>query len=343
MAILTFKPKIITRQLTSCLKDRTRDIIVQRFGLDEPAEKMTLEAIGGQYGITRERVRQITNFALDSIKENSSFDSYGDVFTEIKDVIHGKGRIVSEKDILSHLGDDPAAENHIYFLLVLGDDFTKMKEDDEFHHRWTINPASADKVHEALRRLHGEVSEEALIPEKDILSSMKRYGEEIVGEKINDDIARSWLNISKIITSNALGEWGYSSSPNIRPRGMRDLAFLVLRKEGSPMHFMEVAKKIVFYFVKNAHPATVHNELIKDDRFVLVGRGIYALKEWGYRFGTVRDVIMHIIKSGGNPVSKEDIIKKVLKERYVKENTILVNLQNSKYFKRNKEGRYLTV
>lgn len=343
MAILTFKPKIITKQLTSCLKDRTRDIIVQRFGLSESAEKKTLEAIGDRYGITRERIRQITNFALDSIKENPSFDSYGEIFNELKDAIHRKGKIVSEKDILNYLGGDSAAENHIYFLLVLGDDFTKMKEDDEFRHRWTINRESADKIHAALRVVHKEINEEDLIPEKDIILSMKKYGEEIVGEKINDDIAQSWLNISKIIASNALGEWGYSYSPNIKPRGVRDLAFLVLRKEGSPMHFTEVAKKIMSHFIRSAHPATVHNELIKDDRFVLVGRGIYALKEWGYRLGTVRDVIAHIIKHENIPLFKEDIIKKVLKERYVKENTILVNLQNSRYFKRNKEGKYLVA
>ena len=341
MAILTFKPKIITKQLISGLKDRTRDIVVQRFGLDESARGKTLEAIGNQYGVTRERVRQITNFAINSIKENPSFDLSSDAFIELKDIIHKKGKIISEKDILSHLAADPATENHIYFLLVLGDDFIKMKEDDDFHHRWTIDSEMADKVHEALRKLHGNIREEDLIPEKDIIASMKKYGEEIAKETISDDIARSWLNISKIITSNALGEWGYFYSPNIRPRGVRDLAFLVFRKEGSPMHFLEVAKKIASYFARDAHPATVHNELIKDDRFVLVGRGIYALKEWGYKFGTVRDVIMHIIKSEKNPVAKEDIIKRVLKERYVKENTILVNLQNRKYFKRNKGGRYL--
>ena len=341
MAILTFKPKIITKQLMSGLKDRTRDIVVQRFGLGEPSEKKTLEAIGSQYGITRERIRQITNFALDSIKKSPFFDSSGDAFIELKDIIHKKGKIISEKDILNHLAADPATENYIYFLLVLGDDFTKMKEDDDFHHRWTTDPATADKVHEALRRLHGDINEEDLIPEKDVIASMKKYGEEIIEDTISDDIARSWLNISKIITSNALGEWGYFYSPNIRPRGVKDLAFLVFRKGGSPMHFLEVAKKIAFYFAKDAHPATVHNELIKDDRFVLVGRGIYALKEWGYKFGTVRDVISHVIKSEKNPVAKEDIIKRVLKERYVKENTILVNLQNRKYFKRNKGGRYL--
>jgi hypothetical protein len=88
--------------------------------------------------------------------------------------------------------------------------------------------------------------------------------------------------------------------------------------------------------------ATTHNELIKDSRFVLVGRGLYALSEWGYMSGVVKDVIKNIIENDG-PLTRDKIVEKVLKERYVKENTILVNLQNPKYFRRDKEGRYHNV
>jgi DNA-directed RNA polymerase delta subunit len=120
---------------------------------------------------------------------------------------------------------------------------------------------------------------------------------------------------------------------------MRDYAFLVIRKHGSPIHFKEVAKAITHYFNKKAHVATTHNELIKDKRFILVGRGLYALAEWGYMSGVVKDVIKKIIDKNG-PLTKDKIIEKVMKERYVKENTILVNLQNPKFFRRDKEGKY---
>ena len=121
---------------------------------------------------------------------------------------------------------------------------------------------------------------------------------------------------------------------------MRDYAFLVIRKHGSPIHFREVAKQITTMFNKKAHVATTHNELIKDPRFVLVGRGLYALAEWGYTPGVVRDVIRTVLEKNG-PLSKEEVIDKVMKERYVKENTIVVNLQNPKYFRRDKDGKYL--
>ena len=143
----------------------------------------------------------------------------------------------------------------------------------------------------------------------------------------------------KKISKNPLGEWGKIDSSNIKTRGIRDYAYLVMRKHGSPMHFKEVATAISDTFKKKTHMATTHNELIKDARFVLVGRGIYALKEWGYKPGIVRDVIKEILVKEG-PLSKEDVVDRVMKERYLKKNTILVNLQNPKYFKKNKEGLY---
>jgi DNA-binding winged helix-turn-helix (wHTH) protein len=55
--------------------------------------------------------------------------------------------------------------------------------------------------------------------------------------------------------------------------------------------------------------------------------------------GVVKDVIRKLIEKHG-PLTKDDIIDKVMKERYVKENTIVVNLQNTKHFKKDKEGKY---
>ena len=123
---------------------------------------------------------------------------------------------------------------------------------------------------------------------------------------------------------------------------MRDYAYLAIRRHGSPMHFTEVATEIENLFHRKAHVATCHNELIKDDRFVLVGRGLYALVEWGYVGGMVRDVIREALRKHG-AMTRQEIIEKVLKERYVKENTIVVNLENAQYFNKNNEGKYVAV
>ena len=104
------------------------------------------------------------------------------------------------------------------------------------------------------------------------------------------------------------------------------------------MHFSEVAKSITTIFAKKAHVATTHNELIKDSRFVLVGRGLYALAEWGYQPGVVRDVIRDVLNK--KALTKEEVIAEVKKVRYVKDNTVLVNLNDTRHFKRSKEGKY---
>jgi hypothetical protein len=198
----------------------------------------------------------------------------------------------------------------------------------------------AKKVHDALHKLYKNLSDKDLVSELDIIASFLTHVEDISDDyKTNHDVIKRWLGLSKTIGKNPLGEWGLTSSPNIRAKGMRDYAFLVIRRHGSPIHFREVAKSIEKLFGKKAHVATTHNELIKDPRFVLVGRGLYALAEWGYMSGVVRDVIRKVLESNG-PLNREQIIDKVLKERYVKENTIIVNLQNQKFFNKTKDGVY---
>ncbi|MCE9585128.1 hypothetical protein K8Q94_00705 [Candidatus Nomurabacteria bacterium] len=339
MSTITFKPKQVTKKITSHLQDRANDVIMNRFGLTVDAERKTLEAIGEKYGITRERVRQIEEAALNLIKKSSAFKGEQAVFEELKQLIKSMGSIVAEHDFLPSLSKDKATQNHIHFYLVLSDFFKKHREDNHFHTRWSIDDEVAVKVHDSLKKLYSSLKDEDLVPETEMIKKFFDQMKDVAEDYKNDEVANRWLSISKTVSKNPLGEWGKATSPNIRTRGVKDYAFLVMRKHGSPMHFKEVADAITKTFSKKTHYATCHNELIKDSRFVLVGRGIYALAEWGYKTGIARDVIKDILKAEG-PLSKEDVVDRVMKERYFKKNTILVNLQNSKFFKKNKNGLY---
>ena len=339
---MNFKPKDVSKKLLSALPKRAQDVIISRYGLGGKAQRLTLDAIGKKYNITRERVRQIENHSLAIIRKSKAYEELEPVFTELKALIVELGGIVSEKDLLNHLSKDASAQNHFHFLLVIGEEFERFKEDEEFKHRWHVDKELADKIHAALRKLYSKLSDDELVFESDIIDSFLDEVKDINEKYKNEEVIKRWLSISHKIGKNPLGEWGKSSSSNVNAKGMRDYAFLVIRKHGSPIHFKEVAKAISQYFNKKAHVATTHNELIKDPRFVLVGRGLYALAEWGYMSGVVKDVIKKILEKEG-PLSKEKIVEKVLKERYVKENTILVNLQNPKYFKKDRENRYHNV
>ncbi len=342
MATISFKPKQVTKKITSNLQERARDVIMNRFGLNVDAERKTLEEIGKKYNITRERVRQIEDAALALIKKSSAYKEEQAIFDELKQLIHSLGSIVAESDLLSHISKDKNTQNHIHFYLELGDLFKKHREDNNFKTRWSVDYEIATKVHDSLKKLYESLSDQDLILEAEMIKKFFDQMGILAEQYKNDEIAKRWLSMSKTISKNPLGEWGKTSSPNVRARGVKDYAFLVMRRHGSPMHFKEVADAISKTFNRKTHYATCHNELIKDPRFVLVGRGLYALAEWGYKTGIAREVIRDILKREG-PLSKEDVVERVMKERYFKKNTILVNLVNPKYFKKNKNGLYTLV
>lgn len=340
MSTISFKPKQVTKRITSHLQDRASDVIMHRFGLDvNDIERKTLEEIGKKYNITRERVRQIEESAIKLIKNSAAYKNEQSLFEELKQVIHSLGSVVTEHELLSHISKEKSIQNHIHFYLVLGDAFKHHKENEHFKTRWSVDDELTEKVHDSLKKLYENMGDDDLLPETEMIKKFFDNMKDVADLYKNEEVAKRWLSISKKVSKNPLGEWGKSSSQNVSTRGVKDYAFLVMRRHGSPMHFKEVTDAISKTFGRKTHYATTHNELIKDPRFVLVGRGLYALSEWGYKTGIARDVIKDILKKEG-PLSKEDVVDKVMKERYFKKNTILVNLVNPKYFKKNKNGLY---
>ncbi len=337
--MISFKPKQVTKKLLSVLPERARDVLEKRYGLGADGTTYTLESIGQSYGITRERVRQIENYGIQSIQKSEGYGEFEPIFAELQEAIMKLGGgLVAEHVILEEITKDPELRNHIYFLLVIGQPFYRAKESPSYSHRWYTEKKIADAVEQALKNVHKSLKRDELITEEDMIA---RFREELIHltDKHDEQVLKRWLLISKDIAANPLGEWGHASSPNVRVKGIRDYAYLVVKRHGSPMHFREVAEAIEQLFSKKAHTATTHNELIKDERFVLVGRGLYALTEWGYSAGVVKDVLREILETHG-PLTREEIIDKVRKERYVKDNTIIVNLQDANLFKRLTNGSY---
>jgi DNA-directed RNA polymerase delta subunit len=340
--MITFKPKQVTKKLLSVLPPRARDVLEKRYGLDQTGESSTLESIGKTYGITRERVRQIENYAIQSIQKSTAYQEHQTIFDELLSEVRSLGDVVSENELLDELSKDPSTRNHLYFLLVVGDPFHRIKEDNSFTCRWCVERKVAESVERALKNVLNGLGEDELVQEEDIIALLKNELSDLEERYRDEKVLRRWLSISKEISRNPLGEWGIASSPNVRAKGIRDYAYLAVKRHGSPMHFKEVADSIQSLFNKKAHIATTHNELIKDRRFVLVGRGLYALSEWGYTAGVVKDVLREILAQHG-PLTRDEIIDKVRKERYVKDNTIIVNLQDTALFKRLPDGSYMVL
>lgn len=331
----------ICGSLLKGLPERATEVIVRRFGL-KSGQNETLEAIGETYGITRERVRQIEREGLSKIK--SKMGEYKDVLDYFRKTLDSFGGVRKESSLVSLLGKEKNY-SHILFLMSLSGDIVKYPQDKEYHDFW----ARGEKLESSAKQivLHAIDSlnkEKKPVPFDRIFETEKGNVSSVLGKKADRKTVESFVEISKTIQKNSAGSYGLKNWVEINPKGIKDRAYLVLKSVGKALHFSEVAKAIESHFSnlnKKAHVATVHNELIKDPRFVLVGRGLYALKEWGYEPGVVREIIIKVMKENNKPMHKDDIITAVLKQRMVKENTVFLNLQNKNYFQRDDSGKYL--
>jgi hypothetical protein len=339
VAMPSFDASAVVKKLLADIPDRAREVLTLRFGLGASAERETLEAIGARWSITRERVRQIEASAIEAVRAGKAFKDAKGAFDELCTYIDNLGAIVPEDHLLAGLATDEKGRNRFRFLPVVGSAFFRERETDDFFARWHVNHATAKKVHAALSSLYSSLSDEQVLTEPEIFDRFLKELKDVDNAYRTEEILKRWLGLAKGIGRNPLSEWGKVSAPAIRTKGIRDYAYLVIKREGSPMHFRDVANAITSLFAKKAHVATTHNELMKDERFVLVGRGLYALAEWGYKPGVVRDVIREVLRKMG-PLSRERVLDEVKKVRYVKDNTILVNLNDPKHFKRSKDGTY---
>lgn len=336
--------------------ERTKEVIARRFGLQN-GQRHTLEAIGKDHGITRERVRQIEEGGISVLKQAKIMEKFQPVFKTVDEHLKEHGELKKENQLYDdltyvcfpvkevermkkegNLEDLGKCHSSFYFILSLGDQFERLPESDHFYSAWTNNKNSVKTAKRAVDSLAKHLeSKKQTLKKEELLSAAK-----ILFPELSEKAIHSYVDVSKCIEKNHLGHFGLVYWPEISPRGVKDKSYIILKNAGRPLHFSEVTAEInkTLPSNKDAFVQTVHNELIKDKRFVLVGRGLYALAEWGYESGTVAETIVQILKKEGKPLSKEEIVKRVLAKRLVKENTILINLQNRKLFEKVGNGVY---
>lgn len=342
---------LIFQLLNQLSHERSKDIIVKRFGLDGNKKK-TLEEIGKEYGITRERVRQIEAYTLLELKKSDGVKHVQPLEESLEVLLSDHGELMGHDELvkkcIEKLQHEKAHGNLIEFILKLSDKFVDFKENEKLKKAWGLKNSdikkaekvidSAAKFLEEKKKPYSEDRFTKLISDNSALSEeMKLLG--------NKRALLSYLGLSKKIQKNPYNEWGLNHWNEIIPKGVRDKAYVVLKKNSKPLHFRDITDMIneKGFSKKQANMQTVHNELIKDSRFILVGRGIYALKEWGYKEGTVKDIIASILKEKNDSLSKNKIVEEVLKQRMVKKNTIVLTLQDKNLFQRAEKGTYRLV
>jgi len=334
----TFQIESVVKDVLGTIeREREREIVSRRFGLFDRRE--TLEQIGELLGITRERVRQLEKAAVTKLQGSAGKGDMPHIIamqeTMVQELL-GMGKVARVSDLSAKLSKDnnKLDQARVSFIAMLAPKLAVIDENDSFYHAVGIASEHNEK---AIKEQVGAV-----------VDAIKKIAApttpEAIAEIVKDsDVAhvKALASVSKLV-ANLNGRWGLTKWPMVNPKNIRDKIYVILFESGKHMHFNDIAASIKDSSFKRKDVTTqaIHNELIKDDRFVLIGRGIYALKEWGYKKGTVADIITEVLKKANEPLHRDEIVKRVLKNRYVKETTILLNLQGKPQFKRVAKATY---
>lgn len=334
--------EIIARAISGNLsiidQERERKIVEKRFGLNGPKE--TLETIGEALSVTRERVRQLEKVILVRLRIAAKEGNIPDLAAAEKIIIRNLaelGRVARLSTLSERLFGRPAKTSEKSALIFLADvspSLTVITENDRFF----ASIAIADFGDE--REIKKKISEIVeLIKERNAPLSLDELDALLTYEHPSQISAVASVS-KQLATLNNL--WGLAKWPTVNPKNIRDKIYVILENRGQPMHFTDIASAIAEsnFKRKNVTVQAIHNELIKDPRFVLIGRGIYALDSWGYKKGTVQEIIVEALKNSDTPLSREEIVAEVMKSRKVKETTILLNLQNRSLFERVDKNAY---
>ncbi len=329
--------KFVQDILASVERDREREIIARRFGLFDRRE--TLEQIGELLGITRERVRQLEKSVIARFKtmaEQGQLPHIKEVETNLTQHLTQMGQAARVSDLTAVVTAENSKtdQSRIVFLATLCPHLSVIEEDDHYYQAVGITSVRST---EAMKADIAKLIEAIAAAGEPVAIANAAKAAHIA----NADEAAALASISKsLATLN--GRWGLVKWPMVNPKNIRDKIYVILKENGKHMHFNEISESIKKSDFKRKDVTTqaIHNELIKDKRFVLIGRGIYALKEWGYEKGTVADIITEVLREAGEPLHRDEIVKRVLKSRFVKETTILLNLQGKTQFKRVAKATY---
>ena len=319
-------------------QDREKEIISRRFGLNGPKE--TLEQIGEMLSITRERVRQLEKAILIRLQICAEEGEIPELAPAEKLLIRNlteMGRVAKLADLADKIYGRETTNperSEIYFIATFSQNLSVVEENDRYFTAVGIAEyGDSRKIRERVDEIVDVIRKNKKPMTLDELDNVLNYE--------HPDHIKAVASISKLLAT-LNGVWGLAKWPSVNPKNIRDKIFVILEAKKQPMHFSEIAKEIKEsnFKRKNVTVQAIHNELIKDPRFILIGRGIYALDSWGYKKGTISEIIKSILEQADGPLTREEIVKHVLHVRKVKETTILLNLQNKKLFKKVDRNSY---
>lgn len=322
----------LMNRLLGLLTEKEQDVIKRRFSLNNH-KKETLDKIGQSYSITRERVRQIEAMAIKKFARISMDPTMQKIHNLAFTVLSENGKVMSENLLISDMftrleGVKEVDANAMKLAMRVSDKLVKQEKNQFFCAFWRTKELSLSAVKACVKDVKKVLSKNKEVLELDAII------EKLEGQHPTETIASS-LHIDWGFMQTEKG-WGLKSWRFINPRSIKDKIMISLKEQDKPLHFTDIINHVLsdFESKKQVTPQAIHNELIRHDEFVLVGRGQYGLKEWGLAEGTVCNVIKSVLIGNGKPMKRQDIINETLKKRDIRLGTISLNLQKYPFFKR---------
>lgn len=332
-------------QLTAIIEDlflvltpKEKEVIVKRFSLDN-SPRQTLEKIGQSFSVTRERIRQIEKIALSKLRRTAENTKLSVVHKVGKEILGERGNTQREEallsEVLKRIDSSSQIDARIAGLaLTIHPDFERVEKNIAYHPFWLLRPLTMEDAETICNAIHTVLTKRKEVTPDELLAMETIEYLQNKGKTVSRETVVSSMAVDKRFKKVSDG-WGLMAWRHINPKSIRDKAYIVLKKAGQPLHFVEIANRILSsgFDKKIVTVQAVHNELIRNEMFVLAGRGLYALKEWGYKPGTVADIIEDLLRKK-SPMSKQDIMTGVLKQRHVKKGTVSLSLQKNPQFAR---------
>ena len=324
--------------ILSSLSEKEKSVIERRVGLF--SKKETLQNIGNSFtpSITRERVRQIEESWIKKIWRIVKATLLKDIQITSKKYLELHWWIISKDKLISILIKDLNLESNVnawILEVIIQSDFDIKKSKQKLNCKIYFSLPSLGK--QIIEAVHKEAIK-ILKKKKDVMEKTSLY--ELISNNIESREKLSLTYIDSILDLfDDIVFWeenliGLTKWKILNPKTLKDKAVYIMKKAKVPMHFVDISNKITDMLGESVKVNTIHNELIRNKEFVLIGRWIYALKEWGFVPGTVLDVIVNILEKKWEPMNTEEITKEVLKTRNVKQTTIYMNLQNKTQIER---------
>lgn len=338
------KVESLWQNLIKDLSDREREILERYAGIRSEKEK--LASIGRDFGITRERVRQLKEKSIKRVLRNFEQQNYKKEFfqflKERTNSLSFRSENYLEKILLYEDKFAVFEIRIIQFLIQIHPEIPYYPEDQNYYSYFATKKEAFISAQHALNRIKNyfEKNKKKIHPEEVILHITEQEIKNHFHKKPSLEEELEIISLIRVLAKNPFGYFGHIQHHLINPKALKHKIFLILHNAKKPLHYSEIyqileklSQQSEDSFIPNAWRKqytveSIKNELIKNKEFVFVGKGSYGLKEWGLEQGSAKDLLFKMLKKE-KKISLEMLWKKISNLRNIKKTSFLIYLKSS--------------